>query len=260
MRNVALDPFVIERRRLKARPRTMTSMAVLATLLAMPIPARPAWAAGFVSNNLPTGPGFTVNANKDLITVTSPTAIVNWTVDSVGGGNAVDFLPSGNTATFQSEQSAFTVLNRITSSEPLSSLPTCRVHSGGCGDPYSSEKLRLRRRRDLCWPHRRILMQVSRHRIDERGRWSRLSVGESAPTPWPKTALSVSARWTAKEPRSSGASPRPANGKIQRNRDATVAAATSVTPARLWQCSFFEAIRDPTGPNRSRPLLGCDVS
>lgn len=56
----------------------------------------------------------------ETIEVSSPTAIIDWVPDEDAGGNALDFLPTGNTATFQNGTSQngtsspdFAVLNRV---------------------------------------------------------------------------------------------------------------------------------------------------
>ncbi len=53
--------------------------------------------------------------NVDTITVSSPTAVIDWTPYQDNFGNALTFLPNGNTAYFQDApgQGGFAVLNRI---------------------------------------------------------------------------------------------------------------------------------------------------
>ncbi|CAA9486822.1 MAG: hypothetical protein AVDCRST_MAG91-326, partial [uncultured Sphingomonadaceae bacterium] len=58
----------------------------------------------------------------DTITVSSPSAIINWTTnDTATGGGAINFLPQGNTGIFQNDGAAtanFSVLNRIIPTDP----------------------------------------------------------------------------------------------------------------------------------------------
>ena len=60
-----------------------------------------------------------VGTGTSTITVTAPTATINWTPTGGGTGN-IDFLPSGNTATFTSSSGItdYTVLNRIVPGDP----------------------------------------------------------------------------------------------------------------------------------------------
>ncbi|MEO7277847.1 MAG: hypothetical protein ABIW33_07485, partial [Sphingomicrobium sp.] len=54
----------------------------------------------------------------ETITVTGPTATIDWNpTDSAIGGGTIDFLPSGNVATFQGS-SDYTVLNRVVPTDP----------------------------------------------------------------------------------------------------------------------------------------------
>jgi hypothetical protein len=51
---------------------------------------------------------------QTTVDVASPTAVIDWTPTEDAGGNALDFLPTGTTALFQSGQlTDFAVLNRI---------------------------------------------------------------------------------------------------------------------------------------------------
>lgn len=123
MRTVPSDIFAAERRRLKSRSRTMTSMAVLATLLAMPMKEQLASACGFEAFT-PTGPGFVVSSisgpPNELVTInTTAPVVINWQpTDSLAGTGDVDFLPATSKVIFQNDTGAidgqnFTVLNRI---------------------------------------------------------------------------------------------------------------------------------------------------
>ena len=51
----------------------------------------------------------------ETLTIGSSTATINWTPSDVQGTGNINFLPSGNSATYQAAQgvSGFTVLNRI---------------------------------------------------------------------------------------------------------------------------------------------------
>ena len=52
---------------------------------------------------------------EDTITITSSTAVIDWSAFEDNFGNALTFLPNGNTAYFQDGpgQGGFAVLNRI---------------------------------------------------------------------------------------------------------------------------------------------------
>lgn len=56
-----------------------------------------------------------VSANSETITISSPSAIINWAPGDVEALGTIDFLPFGNTATFQNgpNNPDFMVLNRI---------------------------------------------------------------------------------------------------------------------------------------------------
>lgn len=58
---------------------------------------------------------FSPGSNQETITVSSPTAVIDWTPQEDNFGNALTFLPDGNTAFFQDApgQGGFAVLNRI---------------------------------------------------------------------------------------------------------------------------------------------------
>ena len=62
-----------------------------------------------------TGTIGTPSTTQTNIDITSPTAVINWTPTdtAIAAGVPIDFLPSGDTATFSSNQSAYTVLNVI---------------------------------------------------------------------------------------------------------------------------------------------------
>ena len=56
----------------------------------------------------------TITTNVDQIDVFTDTVVIDWVPNEDAGGNALDFLPTGNTAIFQSTTTAdFAVLNRI---------------------------------------------------------------------------------------------------------------------------------------------------
>src|SRR5206468_3395815 len=102
-------------RRLK-RHKLLVSCAVLAITVAL-TPQR-AWAQAF--QGTPTVTGGIVSFNRstpgsETVTVSTGTAIVNWApTDTQGTGN-INFLPAGNTATFQGGDGLadYTILNRI---------------------------------------------------------------------------------------------------------------------------------------------------
>ncbi|WP_157075158.1 hypothetical protein [Erythrobacter sp. AP23] len=87
----------------------------MATVLALPAPAgadafnaSPVFVRG--SGNVDRSV-----ANTDTITITSSTAVLDWTPFEDNSGNALTFLPNGNTAYFQDApgQGGFALLNRI---------------------------------------------------------------------------------------------------------------------------------------------------
>ncbi|RYE50464.1 MAG: hypothetical protein EOP21_03775, partial [Hyphomicrobiales bacterium] len=117
MGKIAFDPFAAERRRMKSMPRTMSSALVLATLLTMPMRETLAANAFMGTPALPSGVSLSSGNNNDVITIDTPTAVIDWTAASASlpGGAAYDFLPAGNTGVFQNGSSVddFTVLNRV---------------------------------------------------------------------------------------------------------------------------------------------------
>ena len=64
-----------------------------------------------------------LGAGTETITVSAPTAIVNWSPNESGTGT-IDFLPSGNVATFTSSPGVadYTVLNRIVPTDPTRAI------------------------------------------------------------------------------------------------------------------------------------------
>ena len=89
-----------------------------AALMARPAHAQLAPSGAF--QGTPTTVGGTVGYSRgsgtETITVGSSTATINWNpYDQQQGGGTIDFLPSGNVATFTSSQGItdYTVLNRI---------------------------------------------------------------------------------------------------------------------------------------------------
>ncbi len=56
-----------------------------------------------------------VGANSETISIQSPSAIINWAPDDIAAQGTIDFLPTGNVATFTNSVSndSFVVLNRI---------------------------------------------------------------------------------------------------------------------------------------------------
>jgi len=111
------DRFARRGRGGRSHARTLTSALAVATILALP--AREAGAqviAGFQGNPAQASTtDYTVSGS--LITVNSPTAVIDWTpFDTQSGGGAIDFLPSGYSVTFENSaanQGGFTVLNRV---------------------------------------------------------------------------------------------------------------------------------------------------
>ncbi|KRB79305.1 hypothetical protein ASE00_19515 [Sphingomonas sp. Root710] len=117
MRSVPSDIFAAERRRVKSKSRTMTSMAVLATLLAMPMKESLAANGAFAgTHDTPSGVSFSQSEMTDTITINAPTATITWTpTDDAAGAGAINFLPTGSTVNFVGDSGlqSYTVLNRI---------------------------------------------------------------------------------------------------------------------------------------------------
>lgn len=69
------------------------------------------------TENVSSGVAFRnfTGTGTETISVATPVAVIDWTPDEDAGGNALDFLPNGNTVTFQNDPSNpnFAVLNRI---------------------------------------------------------------------------------------------------------------------------------------------------
>ena len=55
---------------------------------------------------------------KDTITIGGPTATIDWSPSDIEGSGTINFLPAGNTVTFTSGQSSYTVLNRVVPNDP----------------------------------------------------------------------------------------------------------------------------------------------
>src|SRR5437764_5762786 len=111
-------------RRLK-RHKLLVSCAMIAIAVAL-TPQR-AWAQAF--QGTPTVTGGSVSFNRstpgsETVTVSTATATVNWTpTDTQGTGN-INFLPAGNTATYQGGDGLadFTILNRIVPTDATRSI------------------------------------------------------------------------------------------------------------------------------------------
>jgi filamentous hemagglutinin family protein len=101
-----------------SRTKLMMSCAslALAAVAANPQPAQAQAFQGSIGSVTGSVVRTPVTGTSETITVGSSTATINWTpTDRGSGGGAIDFLPSGNTATFTSTPSVgdYTVLNRI---------------------------------------------------------------------------------------------------------------------------------------------------
>lgn len=90
--------------------------------LALSIAATPerATAQAFQATPTVTDGGATIDRSivgQDTISADTPTVVIDWTPDEDNSGNALDFLPAGNTAIFQNgvniPDTPFSVLNRI---------------------------------------------------------------------------------------------------------------------------------------------------
>ena len=98
------------------RHRLLVSCATLAISVAL-TPQR-AWAQAFQGN--PTTASGTVTyarstPGSETITIGSGTATINWAPSDTEGTGNINFLPAGNTSTYQGAPglTGFTVLNRI---------------------------------------------------------------------------------------------------------------------------------------------------
>ena len=88
------------------------STAAMATALAVAPQAARAQAFQGTANVVTGSAAISTGANSTTIDVGSPETVINWTPTDLAGTGTIDFLPSGTTATFQSNGD-FTVLNRI---------------------------------------------------------------------------------------------------------------------------------------------------
>ncbi|MFD2498738.1 filamentous hemagglutinin N-terminal domain-containing protein [Rhizorhabdus histidinilytica] len=133
MRSSVSDIFAAERRRQRSMPRTMSSMAVLATVLAMPVKeSLAANSYGFLGvpdgclTATCSGTGYTIDrtfaTSVDTVTVNAPSALITWVPNDTNGGtasvaDAINFLPSGNTVNYVAgsglANGEYTILNRI---------------------------------------------------------------------------------------------------------------------------------------------------
>jgi filamentous hemagglutinin family protein len=84
----------------------------MVTVLAIAPQAARAQAFQGVSNVVTGSAAISAGTNTTTIAVGSPETVINWTPSDVAGTGTIDFLPTGSTATFQSNAD-FTVLNRI---------------------------------------------------------------------------------------------------------------------------------------------------
>ncbi|HEX8257166.1 MAG TPA: hypothetical protein VF589_06005, partial [Allosphingosinicella sp.] len=109
---------------LRARRSSLLLSCALGTVLAVAGPSGRALAQAFqgdpsvVSGQVGFDRG---TAGRDVITVGSPTAVVNWDPNDTSGGGRIDFLPQGHTAIFQNNPqstSDFFILNRIVPADP----------------------------------------------------------------------------------------------------------------------------------------------
>jgi hypothetical protein len=106
-----------------ARKRTslLTGCGSAALALGLILGAGPAGAQAIQANGTPVLGNATITATtpgQTTVTVASRTVVINWTPQEDGNGNALDFLPTNTTATFQNAVGAnfggnFAVLNRI---------------------------------------------------------------------------------------------------------------------------------------------------
>ena len=98
------------------RHKLLLSCATIAITVALT--PWPAWAQAF--QGTPTTSSGTITydrstAGSETVTVGSPSATINWAPSDTQGTGHINFLPLGNTATYQAASgvTGFTVLNRI---------------------------------------------------------------------------------------------------------------------------------------------------
>ncbi len=111
------------------RHRLMWSCAAAAIVVAAGTSARQAKAQAFSGSPVAPGPNIASDGSAsrtitspttETITVATPRATINWTPFDNDGSGTIDFLPSGNVATFTNDPQGtadFTVLNRIVPSD-----------------------------------------------------------------------------------------------------------------------------------------------
>jgi len=102
----------------------LSTCALAAALVALGRPG-PAAAQSYLGTANPIS-GATVNQGtpgQTVVTVTGPTAAINWTPTGTPDGNGViSFQNAGTTAIFQSSGGDYTVLNRIVPTDPANSI------------------------------------------------------------------------------------------------------------------------------------------
>jgi hypothetical protein len=101
----------------RSRSRLLLGCGSAALALALAIAPQQAEAQAINANGTVVFGSAEINAittNVDQIDVFTDTVVIDWVPTEDAGGNALDFLPTGNTAIFQSTTTAdFAVLNRI---------------------------------------------------------------------------------------------------------------------------------------------------
>ena len=108
-----------------ARPRFFRSALVCSSLaIAVALTSVPVRAQSFLAGSTTTfgNAVVTTGANTTTITISSPSAVIDWTpTDTAIGGGAITYQPNGTIATFTSA-SNFTVLNRIVPVDPTRAI------------------------------------------------------------------------------------------------------------------------------------------
>ncbi|MCT2557466.1 hypothetical protein N0B51_00580 [Tsuneonella sp. YG55] len=98
------------------RRRTALLAASALALVLAAAPGRVVAQAYQGSGTVPAGAGgavITPGLNTTTIDVTAPNTVINWTPTDTSGPAVIDFLPAGTTATYRSDLTDYTVLNRI---------------------------------------------------------------------------------------------------------------------------------------------------
>jgi filamentous hemagglutinin family protein len=108
--------------RLNRKRRTLMISCAGAAIAALAVSPQKAEAQAFAGDITSSSQTVsrTTGTNSETITVTNAATTINWAPTDTQGTGTIDFLPSGNTATFTSQSgiTGYTVLNRIVPVDP----------------------------------------------------------------------------------------------------------------------------------------------